>query len=680
MNKEKQPNQLIHESSPYLLQHAYNPVKWYPWNEETLQLAKNEDKPILVSIGYSSCHWCHVMEHESFENAEIAAVMNEHFICIKVDREERPDVDQIYMDAVQLMGIPGGWPLNVFLTPDQKPFYGGTYFRPQSWNQLLRNVAQAFAANRKELDESAEKFTQAITISDLQKFDLEAIPAEFDQDKLDKIYQKFSQKFDSVKGGMDKAPKFPMPSNWSFTLRYYFITQNKEALDQALLTLRQMANGGIYDHIGGGFARYSVDKNWFLPHFEKMLYDNGQLLSLYAEAYNISKDEQFKSVVVQTVEYLRREMLHEEGGFYSGLDADSEGEEGKFYVWSKGTFKRILEESFDDQINSSLICEYFGITDEGNWEPEKNILKTDVSLNDFAEKHQIDPDQFRKDLDLAKKVLLVSRNERVRPGLDDKILAGWNALVLKGLVDAYLHIGDQSYLTLAESNAKFIRDKLINSQKLYRSYKNGESKLDGYLEDYALVIQAFLSLYQANFDEQWLYLARDLVSYTDEKFFDQEEHLYFYTDASSSSLIARKKEIFDNVIPASNSVMANNLYQLGLLLDEEKIKNRAIQMLRQIGKLLESDIQYLSNWAIFYTYLVKPTAEIAISGEKAKEMRLGLEQRFYPNKILVGSQKKSELPLLQNRAPNNDTMIYVCYNKTCQLPVSKVKEALNQLV
>ncbi len=431
MSSHAKSNQLIHESSPYLLQHAYNPVNWYPWNEESLALAQKEDKPIIVSIGYSACHWCHVMERETFENEELAAMMNEYFINIKVDREERPDVDQIYMDAVQLMGISGGWPLNVFLSPDQKPFYGGTYFPPHSWRQILINVAGAFKENRQQLNESAEKFAQALRTSDLLKYDMGSDTSAFDFKKLEHAYAKLAAKFDRNRGGMNKAPKFPMPAIWLFLLRYYHFTKDDTTLQQVNLTLNEMAKGGIYDQVGGGFARYSVDADWLVPHFEKMLYDNGQLLSLYSQAYIITRNPLYKKVVYQTIDFLERELMNNEGGFYSALDADSEGEEGKFYVWHKNELESIFRESFSAGQSDHLL-EFYNITDSGNWEHGKNILHIKLTASAFAKEKGIDETEFLRLQDEAEKLLLVERSSRERPGMDDKILTGWNDIALKG--------------------------------------------------------------------------------------------------------------------------------------------------------------------------------------------------------------------------------------------------------
>lgn len=673
-HKEGKANRLINATSPYLLQHAYNPVNWYPWGKEALDKAREEDRPILVSIGYSSCHWCHVMERESFENDSIAAIMNEHFIAIKVDREERPDVDQIYMDAVQAMGQNGGWPLNVFLTSDQKPFYGGTYFPPQAWAKLLQQVAAVYNEKRNEVEESAEQLTNAIATSEVVKYRLKDNGAEYNINSLDNMYDNMAQRFDQKRGGFNRAPKFPMPGQWLFLLRYYHLTGNQEALRQLEITLNEIARGGIYDQAGGGFARYSVDADWLVPHFEKMLYDNGQLVSLYSEAYTVTGEELYKQTVYQTIEWLEREMTNSMGGFYSALDADSEGEEGKFYVWSKAEIEQITGE------DSDLIIDYYNITDSGNWEEGKNILHRTMSDREFAAKRGIDPETLAEKVTNANTLLLKQRTQRVRPGLDDKALSGWNGLMLKGLVDAYVAFGEERFLMLALNNAAFISDEMSEDGRLFRSYKEGKATIDGYLEDYAHVIDAYISLYQATFDEQWLTTAKNLTDYTIEHFYDDNEKLFFYTDDSSEKLIARKKEIFDNVIPASNSQMAINLYQLGIIYDNEDYQEKSEAMIGKMAASLEGEPAYLYNWGILYTYMAAPMAEIAIVGNNALKFRQELGGKYHPNKILMGTIKSSNLPLLKEKMTVNDeTTIYVCYNKTCKLPVNNVAQALDQL-
>jgi uncharacterized protein len=644
-------NRLQKETSPYLLQHAQNPVDWFPWGEEALTKAKTENKPILVSIGYSACHWCHVMEHESFEKDEVAEVMNQHFVNIKIDREERPDIDAIYMDSVQAMGVQGGWPLNVFLMPDGKPFYGGTYFPQQNWLQLLSAINNGFTNHREELQKSAEGFTENMLYKDSEKYGLVFDNQDFKQEDLDKMYKKLSQTFDYDWGGFERSPKFPMPSVWQFLMRY-----GKDN-NQLKFTLHKMAIGGIYDQLGGGFARYSVDGEWFCPHFEKMLYDNGQLVSLYSEAYTLTQEELYKETVYETIGWLKREMTSPEGGFYSALDADSEGVEGKFYVWTKSEIDKILIDKSEE------FCKIYQVTTQGNWEHGVNILWKNDDILNSSQKENIQK-------------LFDERAKRIRPGLDDKILCSWNGLMLKGLVDAYRAFGDESFLKLALQNALFIKDNFLKDNTLSHSYKNGVTKIQGFLEDYAAVIDAYTNLYQATFDENWLHLAEKLTLYVYQNFWDEDDQLFFFTDKNSEELIVRKKEIFDNVIPSSNSMMARNLYTLGLILDREDFKGIAKLMIGKMKDLLLKNVDYLTNWGILATQMTKPTAEIAIVGKDYLKIRKEIDSRYYPNKILTGTTIESDLPLLENRIANGDeTLIYVCYDKVCQLPVKTVEEA-----
>ncbi len=671
MSKTGKPNKLINSSSPYLKQHAYNPVQWYSWGKEALQKAKDEDKPLIISIGYSACHWCHVMERESFENQEIAQVMNEGFVCIKVDREERPDIDQIYMEAIQTMGINGGWPLNVFAMPDQKPFYGGTYFQPRQWMHILKSIIKGFEDQRAQLEDSAVGFAQSLSISDSEKYGLEDIGFSPSKENLKVMADSMKMHLDRKEGGLQRAPKFPNPSIWKFLLTANSILKDKEIEDHLVLTLSKMASGGIYDHIGGGFARYSVDDKWFAPHFEKMLYDNGQLISLYSMAYQVTKNERFKEVVYESIEFIKRELTSPEFGFYSALDADSEGEEGNFYIWEEQEIDQALGE------DSDMIKAYYQVTSTGNWERGKNILHTKGTAGQFTSDKRMEVDAFQNVLKSAKEKLLGVRSKRERPGLDDKILAGWNGLMLKGLVDAYLAFGEEGFLDLAIKNASFIQRSMIKNGKLLRSY--GE-QLFGYLEDYALVIDAFFALYQATFDKKWLSIPIELTDYSISNFYDGDEELFYFTDQNAESLIARKKEIFDNVIPASNSVMANILFLLGTLLENESYLDLSTRMMAKVSPLVLKEVQYLTNWGTLYTHFCQPLAEIAVIGEDHKSFAQDIQKHFIPHKILAASPEEGNLPMLQNRKPiNGKTTLYVCYNKSCKLPVHSVKEALEQL-
>ena len=669
----KHTNRLIESTSPYLLQHAHNPVDWYEWGEEALLKAKQEDKPILVSIGYSSCHWCHVMEREVFEKDDMAAKMNEYLVCIKVDREERPDVDQIYMDAVQAMGQHGGWPLNVFLTPDQKPFYGGTYFPPQQWSQVLEGINRAFKERRGEINESAEQFAQHLANQDLQRFNRAAESQEL-RSNLESAFKKLEPAFDKVWGGLDKAPKFVMPSIWLWLLRYHHITKNEEALAQTILTLKKIAMGGIYDQIGGGFARYSVDGYWFAPHFEKMLYDNAQLMSLYAETYAVTKDEEFLTILNETFEWLQTEMMHPEGGFYSALDADSEGVEGKFYVWTKKDFEELISDDLD------LIKTYYSIKDEGNWEHGNNIPFRVITDEKFLEKTGLTSEAWKAKLQKAKDKLLAVRDTRIKPGLDDKIILGWNAMMVVGLTDAYKFTGSEKFLNAALKNMAFLERELCDVTSLYRSYKGKRSNTHAFLDDYAYFIQACIKLYQVTFNEYWIKRAEVFLSHTIDNFLDGDEGFFHYSSKYGEKLIAQKKEIFDNVIPSSNSIMAQNLFQVGVMLDKEEWKSMATRMVDSLGYLITNEPNYMSNWGIVFAEIKKGMAEVVFVGENHKETALEFSSRYEPFSLLMGTSVSSDLPLLQGKtAIGGKDTIYVCYDKACQRPVHNVSDAFGQL-
>ncbi|MCF0042585.1 thioredoxin domain-containing protein [Dyadobacter fanqingshengii] len=667
-------NRLSQQTSPYLLQHAHNPVDWFPWGEEALSKAKTENKPILVSIGYSACHWCHVMERECFEKESIAEVMNAHFVCIKVDREERPDVDAVYMDAVQAMGVRGGWPLNVFLLPDSRPFYGVTYLPPQNWVQLMKSIDNAFQKHYDELAGSAEGFVQNMLVSDTEKYGLVTGNGDYVISELDIMFEKLQLNFDTEKGGMDRAPKFPMPSIYKFLLRYFDISQNPQALAQLELSLDRIALGGIYDHVGGGWARYSVDDEWFIPHFEKMLYDNAQLLSIYAEAYSLTRNPLYEDRLLNTIQWLQNEMRNEQGGFYSALDADSEGVEGKFYIWTKAELQQILGEDFE------WFAKLYNVSEHGNWEDGHNHLHLTNTVLQTASALKLNVADLEAKYRAALKKLGEKRAGRIRPGLDDKTLTSWNGLLIKGLADSYRALGHEYIREMAVSAGAFIRDNMIVGNKLMHSYKNGRATVTGFLEDYAAVTEAYLALYQITFDEQWITLARKLADYTIDNFYDQKEGFFYFTDIYGETLITRKKELFDNVIPSSNSIMAHNLYLLGMMLDEDEYARISDTMLSKMSKVLLADVQWVTNWAALYCMRASPTAEIIIVGADADDMRKDFDRFFVPNKLVMGTITRSDLPLLKSRTDiNGKTAIYVCYDKTCQLPVTQVEYALDQL-
>ena len=665
----KHTNDLINSTSPYLLQHAHNPVNWQEWNEETLAQAKKEDKPILVSIGYSSCHWCHVMEKESFEDTAVAKIMNEYFVNIKVDREERPDVDQVYMDAVHAMGVQGGWPLNVFLTPDQKPFYGGTYFPKQGWINLLLSITEAFEKHRAKIDESAETFTQNLQARESEKYKLEGTDHKLSNEEIDLAYQNLAKKFDPINGGIKKSPKFPMPSVWQYLATYYDQTKNEDALKHFKFTLEKIADGGVYDHIGGGFARYSTDEEWHVPHFEKMLYDNGQLLSLYANGFKLTRKSKFSRTIRETVAWLEREMLDESGGFYSALDADSEGEEGKFYVWS---YDEIMKIAGDDAV---MIAEYFDVQPHGNWEG-KNTLRVVKDEAEMAKKYKLSGDEFINEIKNFKQAALTKRVGRVHPGLDNKIIAGWNGLTLSGLCESYQVLQDSGILELTNKNASFIKS-LIKDGKLNRF---PDKDLEGFLEDYAAVIQGFIKYYETTLDHTFLELAQILTTRVEQAFYDESENLYYFSSNENANLIARKKELFDNVIPSSNSLMAWNLVHLGTHLYDDGMIKKGQSILAQVRELIIQEPEYMSNWAALAMELTNTFAEVIIVGPQAKKFANELNQYFIPNKIISGSVEVSDRPPLEHKVIiNGETTIYVCFNKSCKRPVTTVKEALKQM-
>jgi uncharacterized protein YyaL (SSP411 family) len=665
-------NRLANSASPYLLQHANNPVDWYPWGAEALQKAKDENKLILVSIGYSACHWCHVMEHESFEDEKVAAVMNEYFVCIKVDREERPDVDQIYMSAVQLMTGRGGWPLNCICLPDQRPVYGGTYFRKNDWVSLLFNLADFYKQKPNEAEEYAVKLTEGIRQYESVQF--VDIQPEYKKENLSLILENWQRYFDKKEGGMGSSPKFPMPNNWQFLMRYAYLMKDESVAQQVKLTLHKMAFGGIYDHIGGGFARYSVDERWHVPHFEKMLYDNAQLISLYAEAAVWQPDPLYPQIVDETIAFIKRELTSPEGGFYSALDADSEGVEGKFYTFTKKEIEEILGDDAD------LFCIYYHVTAGGNWEEENtNVFFRKESDEELAEKLGLSAGELTLKINTARNKVLEARSTRVRPGLDYKILTSWNGLMLKGLCEAYRAFDKREYLELALQNAQFLINNLVTmGHRLNRIYKeNSEDRGEAFLDDYANIIDSFIALYEVTFDEQWLHTANKLTDQAITHYYDKGKGVFFFTADDDEQLIARKSEIMDSVIPASNSVMAHNLKKLGLLFDNEHYLDISAQLLRNVVPQIAQYGSSYSNWCMLLLNEVFGINEIAVTGEEAEQFRAELEKNYIPNKIILGG-KKGSLPLLLNKFAAT-TRIFICKNKTCGLPSENIEEALKQI-
>ncbi|MCP4151472.1 MAG: thioredoxin domain-containing protein [bacterium] len=676
--KHKYSNPLLKENSPYLLMHAHNPVDWYPWGDEAFNKAKNENKPVIISIGYAACHWCHVMEKESFEEPEVAELMNRYFVCIKVDREERPDVDRIYMDAVQLLTGRGGWPLNAIALPDGTPFYGGTYFPKEQWMSLLTQIHDVYQNQPEKVKSQAHSLAEGIRSSGLVT--LETAPADFKKEQLDDIFAAWEKLIDYQWGGVKERQKFPVPIGYRFLLKYYAMTQNKQALKAITITLDNMAMGGIYDQVGGGFARYSTDMQWKVPHFEKMLYDNSQLVSLYASAFQLTKNPLYKQVVYETLEFIERELttpLLAGGGrgFYSSLDADSEGEEGKFYVWTQEEMKKHLGPE------AGPVMEYYNVTAAGNWE-HNNILYRRKSDDAFAKEKGLTVESLQKMIASAGKKLLKARSARVRPPLDDKILTAWNALMLTAYIDAYRVFDDEAFLERALENARFLQTTMLSKTgELKRVFKVGSKSaaIEAFLDDYAFTIDAFIALYKATFDEAWLTEADKLLSYALTKFFDKGSGMFYYTTGSDARLIARKMEIMDNVIPSSNSVMAMNLYTLGHYLGKDNYIDTSRRMVNNMkGKLVQGGA-YFANWSLLMSHFIDEPFEVVIVGDRCIEKRKELDKHFLPNVLLLGGKKEGGLPLLKEREVKGQTTIYVCKDKTCRFPVTETKQALEQL-
>jgi uncharacterized protein YyaL (SSP411 family) len=670
-------NKLINETSPYLLQHAHNPVNWRAWNSETLQKAKEEKKLMVISIGYSACHWCHVMEKESFEDSTVAVTMNKHFVAVKVDREERPDVDQIYINAVQLMTGSAGWPLNVITLPDGRPVWGGTYFKKDAWINSLEKIEKIYQENPQKLIDYATQLEEGIKSMDLISVNTNEL--NFTNFPSDSIVEKWSDSFDYKYGGPNRSPKFMMPNNLEYLLRHGIQYNNEKLLNYVYVTLDQIAYGGIYDHVGGGFARYSTDSRWHVPHFEKMLYDNAQLVSLYSKAYQITKKPLYKEVVLETLEFIKRKMTNSEGAFYSSLDADSltkegELEEGAYYVFNKNELKLILEDDF------SLFSEYYNINSYGKWEKENYVLirrKSDILITDEFSISQIELEQKKKNW---KNKLRAYRDNREKPRLDDKTLTSWNALMIKGYVEAFKTFQIQAYLTEALKSAQFIIENQLQSNgALNHNYKDGQSSINGYLEDYATLIDAFISLHEVTLDEKWIRLSKKLTDYTYENFYNQENSMFYFTSKKDEKLVTRSFEYRDNVIAASNSIMAKNLFILSHHLDNEKYLNTSSKMLHNVHPEIETYPSGYSNWLDLTENYKNKYYEIVVVGKDANSKIKELNTSYLPNALVAGSSKESTKPLLKYRYIDDETLIYVCVNNSCKLPVSEASEALKLL-
>ena len=683
------PNRLINETSPYLLQHANNPVDWYPWGEEALERARSEDKPILLSIGYSACHWCHVMERESFENETIAGLMNDNFVSIKVDREERPDLDQVYMQAVQMLTGSGGWPMTVFLTPEGKPFYGGTYFPPEDrqgmpgFPRLLTSIAEAYSTNRGEID----RVTKQLTTQMSQSNQVSQGTSILTVDILHKAYSSLATNFDYQNGGFGNAPKFPQPMTPEFLLRYYHHGYNPRALELVELTLEKMAYGGIYDQIGGGFHRYSTDAYWLVPHFEKMLYDNALLARLYLHAYLITGRALYRRVVEETLDYVLREMTDSSGGFYSAQDADSEGVEGKFFVWSPDEINSVMGDA-----DGEVFAGYYGVTGAGNFEG-KNILNIRQDPEEFAETKGLTADQLGDIINRGSKALLEVREQRIHPMRDDKVLASWNGLMLRSFAEAAAALGRPDYLAVAIKNAEFLARSMKSDGRLLRTYRDGQAKLLGYLEDYSFVIDGLLALYEATFDLRWLDEAVTLADSMIELFWDEGIGGFYDTGSDHETLVVRPRDVFDNAQPCGGSVASDVLLRLAVFTGNNDYSAKATVPLRSLHQAMSQSPGGTGHWLSALDFYVSPPKEIAVIGPRDDPTTQALLDtvfhRFLPNKVVMGVEtplipaddnSEADIPLLAGRGMVGGLpTAYVCQNYACQLPVTDPAGLAEQL-
>lgn len=675
---KKYTNNLINETSPYLLQHAHNPVNWFAWGEEAFEKAQREDKPILLSIGYSACHWCHVMEHESFEDEETAAIMNEHFVCIKVDMEERPDVDQIYMTFTQMTTGSGGYPMNVFLTPDKKPFFGGTYFPPverfrlPSFKRILTSVADAWRDKRDELLFSANE-----VLGEIRRASIAEISGEgLNEAQLDSAFEHLVRYFDATNGGFGGAPKFPPSMVAEFLLRYYKRTRNENALEMVQKTAVKMAHGGIYDQLGGGFHRYTVDAIWLTPHFEKMLYDNAQLARIYLHLFQATKDEFYKRIAVETLEYVKREMLDAIGGFYSAQDADSEGVEGKFFVWTPNEIEEILGEK-----DAQIFNFYYDVSEEGNFE-EKNILNVKNTLAETAEVLKISVEDLQEVLEKGREKLFREREKRIKPFRDEKVLTAWNGLMLAAFAEASAILDSDEYLQIAKKNADFILENMQSNGFLLRTWKDGKAKLNAYLEDYANFSDGLLELFQVSGEVKYLTEAKRLADLMITEFWDEENGGFFFTANNHEDLLVRNKDFFDNAHPSGNSVAADVLLKLAKLTGEEKYERFAVTVLRLVSAQIRRYPTGFGRALSALAFHLDKIKEIVILGD-SDELKREVWQTYLPNKVVVlaeNAENTAEIPLLNERKLiDGKPTVYVCENFTCQKPVTTAEDLREQL-
>ena len=676
---DQNKNHLGGETSLYLIQHSNNPVNWYSWSNMAWEKAKKENKLVLISIGYSSCHWCHVMEKECFMDEKTARIMNDNFVCIKVDREERPDIDQIYMTAVQLMTGSGGWPLNCFTLPDGRPIYGGTYFPNDKWQELLLNLKDYYNKNPEKAAEYAQELTLGIHQSEIVSASKDE--HSFSPDSIKKAIDIWKNYLDNTEGGPTRTPKFPLPNNYLFLLRYASSHADASLLNHVNLTLKKMAYGGIYDHLAGGFARYSTDSMWKVPHFEKMLYDNAQLISLYSSAYKLTRNEHYRQIAEETIQFLKRDMSDGEGRYFSAIDADSEGEEGKYYAWSIDEIKNLELPKCGKAEPFKILSDYFSINDIGYWEKSRYVLFRRNSEEEIASMHAVKINELNDFISKSKSILLKEREKREKPVTDKKAVVSWNSMQVTALCTAYQAFGNENYRTEAiKSMNRILHEASSEEHALLHVINLKAKKVNGYLEDYAFTISALINLYEVTFDEHWLREAKNFTDFTLIHFYDDSEGLFWFTSDLDEKLIARKKEISDNVASSSNSEMANALFKLNILFEENKYGEISARMLKAVENNMTRNPFSYSNWLNLMMNYTNPTDEIVILGEKADEERKALSSSYLPQAIFCGkSENTSTLPLLQNRFQQGKTLIYICRDKTCKLPVETSKMALASL-
>ena len=671
---ETKSNHLIKEHSTYLLQHAHNPVDWYPWSDEALAKAVKENKLIIVSIGYSSCHWCHVMEKESFSDTAVSRIMNANFVSIKVDREERPDIDNIYMEACQIVNQNGGcgWPLNAICLSDGRPVWVGTYLTKNEWMHLLNQILDVYKEDQNQLQKAAAQIANHLQSE--QQFNVNDQELRFESKFMTDAHARILASLDFQNGGRSGQIKFPLPPLLEYNLEYAFATKDIKTKQWLDLSLTNMMEGGIYDQLAGGFARYSTDAKWNVPHFEKMLYDNAQLISIYANAYRFTNNQGYKNLITDCTKFMFNEFKSPEAAYYSSFDADSEGEEGKFYVWTLNELKTMLP----DANQLKLVIDHFDITEAGNWEHGKNVLKIHMTQKELALKYKITETEVGSQLENAKQQMLAYRNKRTKPGRDEKIICSWNAMMVQALCDVYAATSDKSYLDEAIKTANFIKTKLMqNDLKLFRSYMKGKTGAQGFLDDYAFTILAMIRLYEVSFDESWLQQSKAICDVVIKNFTDEFGLLFYYTSSEDKALIARKKELSDQVIASSNSLMCEVLHKLGLYFYNESYLDRSKKMLHAIAQQQElMDPIFISNWLRIQIGFVKPLYEVAIVGKDFAALHTSILNKYTPNAILLGGASEGSLELLKEKLQEDQTYIYVCRNKVCKLPVQDVSKAI----